>query len=95
MHGDDCLAIKANLKTLKILSSQCQNYLQNGNKQKRIEFLITLYIFSLLYYNAQYMTENYDFPLAHTLDDQQHLIFYKIMKYEIPRHSTYFLFEKK
>lgn len=41
------------------------------------------------------MTENYDFPLVNTLDDQQHLIFYKIMKYDIPHHSSYFLFEKK
>lgn len=41
------------------------------------------------------MTENYDFPLVNTLDDQQHLIFYKIMNYEIPHCSSYFLFEKK
>lgn len=41
------------------------------------------------------MTENYDFSLVNTLDDQQHLIFYKIMNYEVPRHSSYFLFEKK
>ncbi len=41
------------------------------------------------------MLENSSFPLANTLDDQQHLIFYKIMNYEVPRHSSYFLFEKK
>jgi len=41
------------------------------------------------------MAENYDFSLTNTLDDQQHLIFYKIMNYEVPRHSSYFLFEKK
>ncbi|MFA6255601.1 MAG: hypothetical protein WC606_00320 [Candidatus Absconditabacterales bacterium] len=41
------------------------------------------------------MAENYDFSLTNTLDDQQHLIFYKIMNYEVPRHSSYFLFQKK
>ncbi len=41
------------------------------------------------------MTKNYNFPLVNILDDQQHLIFYKIMKYDIPQHSSYFLFEKK
>lgn len=41
------------------------------------------------------MIENYDFPIANTLDDQQHLIFYKLMEYDVPRHSSYFLFEKK
>jgi len=41
------------------------------------------------------MADNYDFPIANTLDDNQHLIFYKIMNYEVPRHYSYFLFEKK
>lgn len=41
------------------------------------------------------MPQNYDHSLANTLDDQQHLIFYKIMNYEVPRHSSYFLFGKK
>ena len=41
------------------------------------------------------MTSNYDHSLANTLDDQQHLIFYKIMNYEVPHHSSYFLFWKK
>lgn len=41
------------------------------------------------------MPQNYDHSLVNTLDDQQHLIFYKIMNYEVPRHSSYFLFEKK
>lgn len=41
------------------------------------------------------MTEKYDNSLANTLDDNKHLIFYKIMKYDIPRHYSYFLFEKK
>ncbi len=41
------------------------------------------------------MTSNYNFPIANTLDDNQHLIFYKIMGYDIPRDYTYFLFEKK
>ena len=41
------------------------------------------------------MTENYDFSLTNTLDDNQHLVFYKIMKYDVPRHYSYFLFEKK
>jgi len=41
------------------------------------------------------MTENYDFTIANTLDDNQHLIFYKIMNYDVPRHYSYFLFEKK
>jgi len=38
---------------------------------------------------------SYDFPIANTLDDQQHLIFYKIMNYDVPRRSSYFLFQKK
>lgn len=41
------------------------------------------------------MTDNYKFPIANTLDDQQYLIFYKIMKYEVPHNSSYFLFQKK
>lgn len=41
------------------------------------------------------MPQNYDHSLTNTLDDQQHLIFYKIMNYEVPRHSSYFLFGKK
>ncbi len=41
------------------------------------------------------MTENSSFPLANTLDDNQHLVFYKIMNYDVPRHYSYFLFEKK
>ncbi len=41
------------------------------------------------------MPQNYDFSLTNTLDDNQHLIFYKIMKYDVPRHYSYFLFEKK
>ncbi len=41
------------------------------------------------------MPQNYDFSLTNTLDDQQHLIFYKIMNYEVPHHSSYFLFQKK
>ncbi|MCX6824024.1 MAG: hypothetical protein NT085_02765 [candidate division SR1 bacterium] len=41
------------------------------------------------------MAENYDFSLTNTLEDNQHLVFYKIMKYDVPRHYSYFLFEKK
>ncbi len=41
------------------------------------------------------MADTYDFPIANTLDDNQHLIFYKIMNYDVPRHYSYFLFEKK
>lgn len=41
------------------------------------------------------MADNYDFPIANTLDDNQHLVFYKIMNYDVPRHYSYFLFEKK
>ncbi len=41
------------------------------------------------------MAETYNHPLANTLDDNQHLVFYKIMNYEVPRHYSYFLFEKK
>ena len=41
------------------------------------------------------MTDNYEHSLTNTLDDQQHLVFYKIMNYDIPHHSSYFLFEKK
>ncbi len=41
------------------------------------------------------MTNNYEHSLTNTLDDQQHLIFYKIMNYDVPHHSSYFLFEKK
>ena len=41
------------------------------------------------------MTDNYEHSLTNTLDDQQHLVFYKIMNYDVPHHSSYFLFEKK
>lgn len=41
------------------------------------------------------MKEIYEFPIANTLDDNQHLIFYKIMGYDVPREYTYFLYEKK
>jgi len=41
------------------------------------------------------MADNYDFPIANTLDDNQHLVFYKIMNYDVPRQYRYFLFEKK
>ena len=41
------------------------------------------------------MTENYDHSLTNTLDDNQHLVFYKIMNYEVPHQYSYFLFEKK
>jgi hypothetical protein len=41
------------------------------------------------------MTDKYDNSLANILDDNKHLVFYKIMKYDIPRHYSYFLFEKK
>jgi len=41
------------------------------------------------------MNTSYDHPLANTLDDNQHLVFYKIMNYDVPRHYSYFLFEKK
>lgn len=41
------------------------------------------------------MNEQYDHPIANTLEDNQHLVFYKIMNYEVPRHYSYFLFEKK
>lgn len=41
------------------------------------------------------MVNSYGFPLKNILDDNQHLVFYKIMKYDVPRHYSYFLFEKK
>ena len=41
------------------------------------------------------MKNNYEHSLTNTLDDQQHLVFYKIMNYDVPHHSSYFLFEKK
>jgi len=41
------------------------------------------------------MADNYDFSITNTLDDNQHLVFYKIMNYDVPRHYSYFLFEKK
>ncbi len=41
------------------------------------------------------MERSYDHPIANTLDDNQHLVFYKIMNYEVPRQYSYFLFEKK
>lgn len=41
------------------------------------------------------MNKKYEHNLVHTLDDNQHLIFYKIMEYDIPRDYTYFLLEKK
>ncbi len=41
------------------------------------------------------MTEKYANHITNTLDDQQHLIFYHLMRYEVPHHSSYFLFEKK
>lgn len=40
------------------------------------------------------MTKKYEHLLAHTLDDKEHLVFYKIMKYEVPSNYQYFLFEK-
>lgn len=41
------------------------------------------------------MADTYDHPIANTLDDNQHLVFYKIMNYDVPRQYSYFLFEKK
>lgn len=41
------------------------------------------------------MNKNYEHPLAHTLNDNEHLVFYKIMKYPVPHNYQYFLFEKK
>ena len=40
------------------------------------------------------MTKNYEHPLTHTLDDNDHLVFYKIMNYSVPHNHQYFLFEK-
>lgn len=40
------------------------------------------------------MTKNYEHPLTHTLDDNDHLVFYKIMNYKVPHNHQYFLFEK-
>jgi hypothetical protein len=40
------------------------------------------------------MTKNYEHPLAHTLDDNEHLVFYKIMNYTVPHNYQYFLFGK-
>lgn len=40
------------------------------------------------------MTKNYEHPLTHTLDDNDHLVFYKIMNYSVPHNYQYFLFEK-
>jgi len=39
--------------------------------------------------------KKYEHTLANTLDDNQHLIFYKIMNYKVPNNYSYFLFEKK
>ncbi len=41
------------------------------------------------------MADTYDHPLANTLEDNKHLVFYKIMNYDVPRQYSYFLFEKK
>ncbi len=41
------------------------------------------------------MTKKYQHTLVNTLDDNQHLVFYKIMQYEVPKEYSYFLFEKK
>ena len=41
------------------------------------------------------MAEHYDHPIANTLEDNEYLVFYKIMNYDVPRHYSYFLFEKK
>ncbi len=41
------------------------------------------------------MTKELTSDIHNTLDDQQHLVFYKIMNYEVPLRSSYFLFEKK
>lgn len=41
------------------------------------------------------MSDKIDRNIADTLDDNKHLIFYKIMKYDVPREYRYFLFEKK
>lgn len=38
---------------------------------------------------------NYEESIAHTMDDQKYLIFYHLMKYPVPQHSSYFLLEKK
>lgn len=60
-----------------------------------MEFKNTFIILSSIYITIEYMSKNYWHTLVNTLDDNQHLVFYKIMEYDIPRDYSYFLFEKK